>query len=55
MTNSFIEGLLKVPEHISDFRLANRPSARPRRFFFFFVFFTTIVVAIPSSAPGICR
>ena len=24
MTNSFIEGLLKVPEHISGFRLTNR-------------------------------
>jgi len=38
MTNSFIEGLLKLPEHISDFRLANRPSGHPYHFFFFFAF-----------------
>jgi len=38
MTNSFIEGLLKLPEHISDFRLANRSSARPYHFFFFAFF-----------------
>lgn len=34
MTNSFIEGLLKVPDHISGFRSTNHPSSP---FFFLLV------------------
>jgi hypothetical protein len=52
MTNSFIEGLLKLPEHISDFRLANRPSARPYHFSFFAFFLASslpIVIFINAS------
>lgn len=50
MTNSFIEGLLKVPEHISDFRLANRPSARPSHFFVFFSSSSHLLVIVVSSS-----
>lgn len=44
MTNSFIEGLLKVPEHISDFRLVNR--------LFPATIITTTTTSFPSSSTS---
>jgi len=50
MTNSFIEGLLKVPEHISDFRLTNRPSACLS-----FLRRLLPIVVVPLVVAGICE